>query len=111
MSKKELRFKGGLAYSTNTSLRLDSNEHESKGTLQEGSQKLKVVKDTKSRAGKVITAVQNFVGTDDDLEALAKTLKTKCGTGGSVKDGVILIQGDVVTKVKEVLEKLGYGVK
>jgi translation initiation factor 1 len=111
MAKDVQRFKGGLSYSTNTHLKLDKNEHEKKGTLDNAAQKLKVVKDSKRRAGKVVTAVENFIGKDDDLEDLAKMLKTKCGTGGSAKDGVIIIQGDVVEKVKELLVKMGYGVK
>jgi translation initiation factor 1 len=111
MSKKEIRFKGGLAYSTDSSLKLDANEHESKGTLSPALQKLKVMKDSKQRAGKVVTVISNFIGKDDDLDDLAKTLKTKCGTGGSVKDGDIIIQGDVVDKVKKILSDLKYGVK
>jgi translation initiation factor 1 len=108
MAKKEQRFKGGLAYSTEASLQLDSNEHETKGTLPPAFQKLMVKLDQQKRAGKVVTTVSKFIGTDDDLEDLAKLIKTKCGTGGSTKDGVILIQGDVVQKVKDVLVKEGY---
>lgn len=111
MSKKDMRFKGGLAYSTDKSLQLDTNEHESKGTLVPALQKLKVLKDSKQRAGKVVTVISNFIGKDEDLETLAKTLKTKCGTGGSVKEGDIIIQGDVVEKVKKILTDLDYGVK
>jgi translation initiation factor 1 len=109
MSKKETpRFKGGLAYSTNTSLQLDANEHEDLGTLENAKQKLIVKLDNKKRAGKVVTTIDKFVGTDDDLETLAKFIKTKCGTGGSAKDGQIMIQGDVVQKVKDILVKEGY---
>jgi translation initiation factor 1 len=108
MAKKEQKFKGGLAYSTNDTLRVDDNEHETKGTLPPGLQKLVVKLDNKKRAGKVVTTVDKFIGTDDDHEDLAKLLKTKCGTGGSVKDGQIIIQGDVVQKVKDVLIKEGY---
>ncbi len=111
MSKKIPLFKGGLAYSTNTALALDGTEHETKGPLQAHAQKLKVVLDTKQRAGKKVTLVQNFIGTSDAIEALCKTLKTKCGCGGSVKDNVIIIQGDVRTKVIEILASLNYGVK
>jgi translation initiation factor 1 len=112
MSKKEQKFKGGLAYSTNTSLKLDGNEHERYGTLEPAKQKLKIKKiDTKARGGKSTTMVENFVGTDDEMEVLAKRLKTKCGVGGSIKDGIICIQGDLVQKIKDLLIADGYGVK
>ncbi len=111
MSKKEQKFKGGLAYSTNASLKVGNNEHERLGTLAPALQKLKIKLETKHRKGKTATIVENFVGTDDDMEDLAKLLKTKCGAGGSVKDGVIIIQGDVVQKLKDIFEKEGYGVK
>jgi translation initiation factor 1 len=64
--------------------------------------------DTKQRAGKVVTLVDGFVGSADDLEALGKQLKTKCGTGGSAKDGLILIQGDYKEKVVTWLRDWGY---
>jgi translation initiation factor 1 len=111
MSKKEQKFKGGLAYSTNASLQIDANEHESLGTLENAKQLLRVRIDNKKHAGKIVTLVEKFIGTDDDLNALAKLIKTKCGTGGSVKESVILIQGEVVDKVKVVLAKEGYRVK
>jgi translation initiation factor 1 len=110
-NNKVQKFKGGLAYSTNTSLKLDSNESEKHGTLAPALQKLIVKLDTKKHAGKKITLVNNFVGTDEEMELLAKLLKTKCGTGGGIDEGVIFIQGDAVQKVKIVLEKEGYGVK
>jgi translation initiation factor 1 len=111
MSKKIPLFKGGLAYSTNSALALDGTEHETKGTLEPQEQKLKVILDTKQRAGKKVTLVQNFIGTEDDLETLCKLLKTKCGCGGSAKDSVIIIQGDVRTKVLDLLIGLGYKAK
>ncbi len=111
MSKKIPLFKGGLAYSTNTDLALDGTEHETKGTLEPHEQKLKVTLDTKQRAGKKVTLVAGFIGTEDDLEDLCKLLKTKCGCGGSAKDGIIIIQGDVRTKVIDLLVALNYKVK
>ncbi len=101
-------FKGGLAYSTNSSLALDGTEHETFGTLAPNAQKLKVSLDTKQRAGKKVTLIQNFVGTTTDLEALCKILKNKCGCGGSAKDGIIIIQGDVRVKVLEILHAMQY---
>lgn len=81
-------------------------------TLPNAQQKLRVKLDTKQRAGKVVTLIEGFVGTNDDLEALGKQLKTKCGTGGSAKDGIILIQGDYKEKIILWLREWGYsGVK
>ena len=71
-------------------------------------QKLKVLLDRKQRKGKDVTIVENFQGSEEDLKALGKELKTKCGFGGSVKDGLILIQGDHRRKVVDILLKLGY---
>ena len=108
MPKDLPRFKGNLAYSTNKALQLNGTEHESKGTLAPALQKLMVKLDNKKRAGKVVTLVEKFIGSEEALEDLAKLIKTKCGTGGSAKDGIIIIQGDVVQKVKDVLAKEGY---
>ena len=74
-------------------------------------QQLIVSIDKKQRKGKTVTLVEGFIGKTEDLEALAKLLKTKCGVGGSAKDGEIVIQGDFKIKVKEILEKEGYKVK
>ena len=74
-------------------------------------QKLVVAIDRRNRGGKQVTLVKGFVGSDDDLTALSKTLKNKCGTGGSAKDGEIIIQGDFRDKVLNVLVSLGYGAK
>ena len=108
---KEQHFKQGLFYSTNLDLAKDPFEHETKGTLEPSKQKLRVRLDNKKHAGKKVTLVEHFVGTNNDLENLAKFLKTKCGCGGSVKDGEILMQGEIVQKIKDVLLKEGYGVK
>ena len=74
-------------------------------------QQLIVSIDKKQRKGKTVTLIEGFIGKTEDLEALAKLLKTKCGVGGSAKDGEIVIQGDFKQKVKEILEKEGYKVK
>lgn len=77
-------------------------------TLPKEKQKLRVKLDTKQRAGKVVTLVEGFAGTGDDLEQLGKQLKTKCGAGGSVKDGLIMIQGDYKEKILAWLRDWGY---
>lgn len=97
----------GLVYSTNPEAMAQTPEEDVE-TLNPAEQKLRVRIDSKQRRGKTVTIVENFIGKSEDLEALGKTLKTKCGTGGNVKDGQILIQGDVQTKVLEFLKALGY---
>jgi translation initiation factor 1 len=108
MSKKHAARPDGLAYSTNKEFFNSFPEGESVETLPKEKQKLKVTLDTKQRAGKVVTLVDGFVGTGDDIEALGKLLKTKCGAGGSIKDGYIIIQGDYKVKVLAWLKDWGY---
>jgi translation initiation factor 1 len=108
MSKKHTSRPDGLAYSTNKDFFNDFPEQEPADTLPKDKQKLRVKLDSKQRAGKVVTLVDGFVGTNDDLEALGKQLKTKCGTGGSAKDGVIIIQGDYREKMIAWLKEWGY---
>jgi translation initiation factor 1 len=108
MSKKNASRPDGLAYSTNKDFFNDFPAEENIETLPKDKQKLRVKLDTKQRAGKVVTLVDCFVGTPDDMEALAKQLKTKCGAGGSVKDGYIIIQGDYKDKIIAWLKDWGY---
>ncbi|MBW8685837.1 translation initiation factor [Chitinophaga rhizophila] len=110
MSKKKLNT-GGIVYSTNPDFRPENDEPEQVETLAPAQQQLRVKLDTKQRAGKVVTLVNGFVGKDEDLEKLGKELKTKCGTGGSAKDGQILIQGDYKDKVLKWLQDWGYKAK
>ena len=109
MSKKKIDT-SGLVYSTDPNFSVEE-EQEQQETLSISQQKFKVRLDTKQRAGKVVTLVEGFVGTQSDLENLGKQLKTKCGTGGSAKDGQIIIQGQYKIKVIEILQKMGYSVK
>jgi translation initiation factor 1 len=108
MSKKNASRPDGLAYSTNKEFFNDFPEEEGVATLPKEKQKLRVKLDTKQRAGKVVTLVDGFIGTADDLEALGKQLKTKCGAGGSAKDGFIIVQGDYKDKVVAWLKEWGY---
>lgn len=108
MSKKNTSRPDGLAYSTNKDFFNDFPEEEQAATLPKEKQKLRVTLDKKQRAGKTVTLVDGFSGTNDDLETLGKQLKTKCGAGGSAKDGFIIIQGDYREKVIGWLKDWGY---
>lgn len=110
MSKKRNNA-GGIVYSTDPGFAPESNEPEEIDTLPPAQQQLRVKLDTKQRAGKVVTLVDGFIGKAEDLEKLGKELKTKCGTGGSAKDGQILIQGDYKDKVVKWLQDWGYKAK
>jgi translation initiation factor 1 len=97
----------GYVYSTDPNFRIEEEQEELQ-TLPPAQQKLRIRLDTKQRAGKAVTLIEGFIGTAADLEELGKKLKTFCGTGGSAKDGEIIIQGDQRTKLKGWLEKAGY---
>ncbi|RPE13845.1 translation initiation factor [Chitinophaga lutea] len=109
MSKKKTG--GGIVYSTDPNFSYQDDIPEEQNTLPPAQQQLKVKLDTKQRAGKTVTMVDGFIGTNEDLEKLGKDLKTKCGTGGSAKDGLILIQGDYREKVVKWLQDWGYKAK
>jgi translation initiation factor 1 len=108
MSKKNSPRPDGLAYSTNKDFFNDYPEPEEVATLPKEKQKLRVKLDTKQRAGKVVTLIEGFVGAAEDMETLGKQLKTRCGAGGSAKEGLILIQGDYKEKVVTWLREWGY---
>ena len=101
----------GTIYSTNPDFQFETNVGSETETLPPHQQNLRVQLDKKKRAGKSVTLITGFVGTDDDLKALAKILKNKCGVGGSAKDGEILIQGDFCNKLIEILKTENYKVK
>ncbi len=105
MSKKNIPDNRGFVYSTDPNFRFEEENKEIKDTLKPNEQKLKIRLDTKQRAGKAVTLIDNFIGLEDDLEVLGKQLKNYCGTGGSVKDGQIIIQGDQREKVLQWLLK------
>lgn len=97
-----------VVYSTNHDFKFETDEEVEPDTLEPAKQKLRISLDKRNRNGKSVTLVTGFVGTADDLHTLAKKLKTKCGVGGSDKDGEILIQGDFRQKVLELLLADGY---
>lgn len=109
MSKKNNPDSRGFVYSTDPNFRFEEEHEQVQETLQPSQQKLRIHLDTKQRAGKAVTLIKGFVGTSDDLEELGKKLKNFCGTGGSVKDGEIIIQGDQRDKVLQWLLKNNYG--
>lgn len=107
MSKKNKPDTKGFVYSTDPNFKYDP-EPDEQDTLPPAQQSLRIKLDTKHRAGKAVTLITGFIGKPDDLEELGKKLKTLCGTGGSAKDGEIIVQGDHRDKVLQWLQKNGY---
>ncbi len=114
MSKKKKKIKfddsDGVVYSTNPEFEYAS-EFEEEETRSPENQQLRIVLDRKQRKGKTVTLIEGFIGTNEALKQLEKRLKTACGVGGSSKDGVIIIQGDMRQKIKGFLEEWGYNYK
>src|SRR6476661_884167 len=107
MSKKNKPDTRGFIYSTDPNFKFEEeNNHQE--TLEPAKQKLKIKLETKHRGGKAVTLVDGFSGTTEDMEDLGKKLKNFCGTGGSAKDGEIIVQGDQRDKVLQWLLKNGY---
>ncbi len=111
MSDNDWKSRLGVVYSTNPDFKYDVGAEEEAETLPPAKQRLVVRIDRRQRAGKQVTLVEGFVGKSDDLAALAKTLKTKCGVGGTAKEGEITIQGDLRDKVTALLQSMGYNAK
>ncbi|NLP19469.1 MAG: translation initiation factor [Bacteroidales bacterium] len=106
----EWKKREGIVYSTKADFVYQTNEIEEPETLPAEKQKLKIALDRKQRKGKTVVLITGFVGKSDDLENLAKELKNKCGTGGSAKNGEIIIQGEMIEKVKDILRNKGFKV-
>jgi translation initiation factor 1 len=108
MAKNDWKDRLGVVYSTNSNYNYSTEEEAECETLDKNKQRLRVAIEKAGRGGKVVAIVRGFVGTSDDLKALGKLLKTKCGVGGSVKDGEIIIQGDLKQKIITLLKADGY---
>lgn len=111
MKKNDWKNREGVVYSTSSDFNFSYRSDEEAETLPPQQQQLYVSLDKSQRAGKQVTLVQGFIGKAADLESLTKLLKSKCGVGGSAKDGEILIQGDAREKVLSILQKDGYKCK
>lgn len=111
MSDGDWKKRLGVVYSTNPDFVYDTGETSEAETPEPSAQELTVRIDRKGRGGKQVTLVDGFVGREEDLAALGKTLKVRCGVGGSASDGQILIQGDQRDKVTDILLSLGYKAK
>lgn len=108
MKKNDWKDRLNIVYSTNPDFRYDDGTEEEEETIEKSRQKLCVAIEKKGRGGKTVTVVSGFIGKEDDLKELGKMLKAKCGVGGSVKDGEILIQGEFKQRVVDLLKSEGY---
>lgn len=111
MADNDWKKRLGVVFSTNPDFTYQEEEQQEEATLEPSKQSLIVGIDRKGRAGKQVTLVTGFVGTSDDLAELGRTLKVKCGVGGSAKDGEITIQGDFRDRVVALLKEMGYKAK
>ena len=108
MKQNDWKDRLNVVYSTNPQFSYETEDETQEETLPKDKQNLRVNIEKKNRGGKVVTVITGFIGSDDDLKELGKLLKSKCGVGGSAKDGEILIQGELKVKVIELLKKEGY---
>ena len=111
MADNDWKSRLGMVYSTNPDFEYTTDEEPEAELLPPARQQLRVWLAPKQRAGKVVTLVRGFAGPDADLQELARLLKSRCGVGGSAKEGEIIIQGDHRDRVVEILTKAGYGCK
>lgn len=108
MKNNDWKSRLGVMYSTNPDFHYETDEEKEPKTLPNEKQRLRVSLDKRNRGGKIVTLITGFVGTSEDLSALGKLLKVKCGVGGSAKDGEIIVQGDFRQRVSEILRQEGF---
>ena len=108
MKNNDWKDRLNVVYSTNPDYQYESIEEEEAETLPKNQQKLRVSMEKKGRGGKTVTLIRGFIGAEDDLKDLGKLLKTKCGVGGSAKEGEIIIQGDFKQRIIDLLKAEGY---
>lgn len=108
MKNNDWKDRLNIVYSTNPDFKYETDEEENTETLDKKQQKLRVNIEKKGRGGKTVTLITGFVGNDNDLKELGKLLKTKCGVGGSAKDGEIIIQGEFKQRIIDILKAEGY---
>ena len=105
MKKNDWKDRLNIVYSTNPDFNYQLDEEEEPATVDPKQQKLRV---SKGRGGKTVTVISGFIGPEDDLKELGRLLKTKCGVGGAVKDGEILIQGEFKQRIIDLLKAEGF---
>lgn len=108
MKKNDWKDRLNIVYSTNPDFNYTTEENEEAETLPKNQQRLRVSVEKKGRGGKTVTLIRGFVGTEEDLKELGRLLKAKCGVGGSVKDGEMLVQGEFKQRITELLKAEGY---
>lgn len=108
MKKNDWKDRLNIVYSTNPDFSYQLDEEEELATVDPKQQKLRVSIEKKGRGGKTVTVITGFIGSEDDLKELGRMLKTKCGVGGAVKDGEILIQGEFKQRIIDLLKAEGY---
>lgn len=111
MASNDWKDRLGVVFSTNPDFKYETSETPEQETLPPAKQRLVVRIDRRQRAGKQVTLVEGFVGSDADLQDLGRELKKKLGVGGSAKDGEIVVQGDWRDRAVEILTKMGYNAK
>lgn len=111
MMENDWKKRLGVVYSTDPNFKYEQEAEPEVETLEPSKQNLIVAIDRRARAGKQVTLVKGFVGSEEDLATLGKSLKVKCGVGGTAKDGEITLQGDLRDKVVALLQSMGYRAK